>query len=105
VENFLRACSGCAGDYEDPDRSAWEPDPEENEADTTTEEIPENEEPSAPEDEERPEQLTVSCGRLGEVGAEEAGWELERTGLSGSSRADMEPVTARLKSCLPVVEK
>ncbi len=23
-ENLLRACSGCAGDYEDPDRSAWE---------------------------------------------------------------------------------
>jgi len=20
----VRACSGCAGDYEDPDRSAWE---------------------------------------------------------------------------------
>jgi hypothetical protein len=26
----LRACSGCAGDYEDPDRTAWtEEDPEE----------------------------------------------------------------------------
>lgn len=55
VENFLRACSGCRGDYEDPDRSAWEPDPEENEEDTTIGEIPENEEPSAPGDEERPE--------------------------------------------------
>lgn len=25
-ENSARACSGCAGDYEDPDRSAWEED-------------------------------------------------------------------------------
>ncbi len=40
VENFLRACSGCAGDYEDPDRSAWEPDPEENEEDTPTADTP-----------------------------------------------------------------
>jgi hypothetical protein len=55
VENVLRACSGCAGDYEDPDRSAWEPDPEENEEDTAVEEILEKEEPSAPGDEERPE--------------------------------------------------
>ena len=31
-ENPQRACSGCAGDYEDPDRSAWEEDPEQNEA-------------------------------------------------------------------------
>ncbi len=22
----MRACSGCAGDYEDPDRTAWPPD-------------------------------------------------------------------------------
>ena len=22
----LRACSSCPGDYEDPDRTAWEPD-------------------------------------------------------------------------------
>lgn len=28
-ENSQRACSGCAGDYEDPDRSAWEEDFEE----------------------------------------------------------------------------
>ncbi len=27
-------CSGCAGDYEDPDGSAWEADPEEEEGDT-----------------------------------------------------------------------
>jgi hypothetical protein len=30
VENkggSLSACSGCAGDYEDPDRSAWEEEP------------------------------------------------------------------------------
>ena len=26
AEISLRACSGCAGDYEDPDRSAWEDD-------------------------------------------------------------------------------
>jgi hypothetical protein len=25
----LRACSACAGDYEDPDRTAWTPDDEE----------------------------------------------------------------------------
>jgi len=25
---WLRACSGCAGDYEDPDRTAWPPDVE-----------------------------------------------------------------------------
>lgn len=55
VENFLRACSGCAGDYEDPDRSVWEPDPEENEEDTVVEEIPEKEEPAVPGGEERPE--------------------------------------------------
>lgn len=23
-----RACSACAGDYEDPDRTAWRPDPD-----------------------------------------------------------------------------
>ena len=23
-ENGMELCSGCAGDYEDPDRSAWE---------------------------------------------------------------------------------
>jgi hypothetical protein len=28
-EISARACSGCAGDYEDPDRSAWEEDFEE----------------------------------------------------------------------------
>jgi hypothetical protein len=31
-ENPLAACSGCAGDYEDPDRSAWEEEFEEEEA-------------------------------------------------------------------------
>jgi hypothetical protein len=30
-EKSVRACSGCAGDYEDPDRSAWEADFEEEE--------------------------------------------------------------------------
>lgn len=25
----VRACSACAGDYEDPDRTAWTPDEEE----------------------------------------------------------------------------
>ncbi len=29
--NAVEACSGCAGDYEDPDRSAWEEDAEEEE--------------------------------------------------------------------------
>jgi hypothetical protein len=28
-----RACSGCAGDYEDPDRSAWEEDFDEEDED------------------------------------------------------------------------
>jgi len=55
VENIWRACSGCAGDYEDPDRSAWEPDPEENEEDTAAEEMPKKEEPPAPRDAERPQ--------------------------------------------------
>jgi hypothetical protein len=32
-EKSARACSGCAGDYEDPDRSAWEADFEREEAD------------------------------------------------------------------------
>jgi hypothetical protein len=32
-EKFARACSGCAGDYEDPDRSAWEEDFEGQEVD------------------------------------------------------------------------
>ena len=27
----MRACSACAGDYEDPDRTAWAPDDEEDE--------------------------------------------------------------------------
>ncbi len=53
VENAWRACSGCAGDYEDPDRSAWDPDSEENEEDTTIEEIPQKDKPSAPGGEER----------------------------------------------------
>ncbi len=26
----MRACSACAGDYEDPDRTAWTPDDAEN---------------------------------------------------------------------------
>jgi hypothetical protein len=32
-EKSVRACSGCAGDYEDPDRSAWEEDFETEETD------------------------------------------------------------------------
>jgi len=48
AENFLRACSGCAGDYEDPDRTAWDPDPAENEEDTAFEEAPGKDEPAAP---------------------------------------------------------
>jgi hypothetical protein len=28
----LRACSACAGDYEDPDRTAWGPDADEDES-------------------------------------------------------------------------
>lgn len=55
VENLLRACSGCAGDYEDPDRSAWEPDPEENEEDTAAEQTPGQRDRAVPGDEERPE--------------------------------------------------
>ena len=27
----MRACSACAGDYEDPDRTAWKPDDAEDE--------------------------------------------------------------------------
>jgi len=41
----LGACSACAGDYEDPDRTAWTPDDAEgedqdDEASVTTEEFP-----------------------------------------------------------------
>ena len=32
-EKSVRTCSGCAGDYEDPDRSAWEEDFEEEDVD------------------------------------------------------------------------
>jgi len=30
-ENRVHACSGCAGDYEDPDFTAWDPDDPEDE--------------------------------------------------------------------------
>ena len=41
----IRACSACAGDYEDPDRTAWAPDDEEEDEGAgapraTTEEFP-----------------------------------------------------------------
>jgi hypothetical protein len=41
----LRACSACAGDYEDPDRTAWTPDEPDDEGrdeapSATTEEFP-----------------------------------------------------------------
>jgi hypothetical protein len=41
----MRACSACAGDYEDPDRTAWSPDGAEDELRddalrATTEEFP-----------------------------------------------------------------
>ncbi len=55
VENAWGACSGCAGDYEDPDRSAWEPEPEEDEEDTAGAEISSGDEPDVRGDEERPE--------------------------------------------------
>jgi hypothetical protein len=29
LQSPLRACSACAGDYEDPDRTAWTPDEDE----------------------------------------------------------------------------
>ena len=29
MDGGWKACSGCAGDYEDPERSAWGPDEEE----------------------------------------------------------------------------
>jgi hypothetical protein len=32
-ENSVNCCSGCAGDYEDPDRSVWEADVEEEQED------------------------------------------------------------------------
>jgi hypothetical protein len=37
----MRGCSACAGDYEDPDRTAWPVDEEEDDAEQTTEEFPE----------------------------------------------------------------
>ena len=38
VEIPVRACSGCAGDYEDPDRSAWEEGFEEEEIEEVVDE-------------------------------------------------------------------
>ena len=43
--NVMRACSACAGDYEDPERTAWTLDDEEEEErddapSATTEEFP-----------------------------------------------------------------
>jgi hypothetical protein len=54
VEIPWNACSGCAGDYEDPDRTAWEPDPEQNEGDTVAEESPARDHPAAPGEEGLP---------------------------------------------------
>jgi hypothetical protein len=48
VENLWEACSGCPGDYEDPDRTLWEPDPEEDEEDTTEAGISSGDEPDLP---------------------------------------------------------
>jgi hypothetical protein len=44
VENPLHACSGCAGDYEDPDQTAWEEEEEEKEAQEKDEQEKEGEE-------------------------------------------------------------
>jgi len=55
VENVWGACSGCAGDYEDPDRTAWEPYLEDEEEDTGIGEIHKREAPAVPGDDERPE--------------------------------------------------
>ena len=43
VEIPMGACSGCAGNYEDPDRTAWEPEAEEDEGDGAGVELPEPE--------------------------------------------------------------
>ena len=44
VTGAMRACSACAGDYEDPDRTAWTPDDADDEREdeprATTEEFP-----------------------------------------------------------------
>ena len=55
VENVWEACSGCAGDYEDPDASVWEPDPEETEEDTADLEISSEGEKAVPRNDEQPE--------------------------------------------------
>jgi hypothetical protein len=47
----LRACSACAGDYEDPDRTAWNPDVEEAEAETLTDILEEEPQRACSEDE------------------------------------------------------
>lgn len=46
----VRACSGCAGDYEDPDRTAWLPAPDEadGEADAEAELEPTDDSGEAP---------------------------------------------------------
>lgn len=40
VEIPVGACSGCAGDYEDPDRTAWEPHEDEDDEDRPKAEFP-----------------------------------------------------------------
>jgi hypothetical protein len=47
----MRACSACAGDYEDPDRTAWGPDAEEGKAETMTDILEEEPQRASSEDE------------------------------------------------------
>jgi hypothetical protein len=46
VGGVLYACSGCGGDYEDPDRTAWDYEEEEQEAHDPKQEAPDNEFPA-----------------------------------------------------------
>ncbi|MGB7282962.1 MAG: hypothetical protein WBE13_11930 [Candidatus Acidiferrum sp.] len=55
----LRACSACPGDYQDPDRTAWVPEPGEDEElpdETDDPETQENTESQADGDDEFPAQ-------------------------------------------------
>jgi hypothetical protein len=42
----MRACSACAGEYEDPDRTAWTPDDAEDEEHESAPRVDEEEFPS-----------------------------------------------------------
>ncbi|MGH9743901.1 MAG: hypothetical protein ACRD51_16265 [Candidatus Acidiferrum sp.] len=65
AQHPIRACSACAGDYEDPDRTAWKPAVEDED------ELPEASEPEESSDETTDGTRTVGEGRDDEFPAQE----------------------------------